>query len=194
MDPLVTISKDGKITDVNKTRESVTGVTRKNLIGSDFSDYFAEPERAREVYKQVFEKGYIRDYPLAIRHTSGILTDVLYNAAVYKNEAGDVEGVFAAARDITEHKKAGAEREKLIVELQEALANVKTLSGMLPICASCKKIRDDKGYWEDVASYISRHSGALFSHGLCPECEKRSMEEALKFIRDNKGKDPSQGS
>ena len=105
LDPLVTISKDGKIMYVNKRTELVTGVSRERLIGTDFSDYFTKPEKAREGYKQVFQAGVVWDYPLAIRHTSGRITDVLYNATVYKNESGEVQGVFAAARDITELKR-----------------------------------------------------------------------------------------
>lgn len=110
LDPLVTISKDGKITDVNKATEQATGVTREFLIGSDFSDYFTEPDKAREGYQQVFMEGYVRDYPLAIRHNSGKVIDVLYNAAVYRNEGGEIQGVFAAARDITERKLAEQSR------------------------------------------------------------------------------------
>ncbi|MHB9024640.1 MAG: PAS domain S-box protein [Armatimonadota bacterium] len=106
LDPLVTIGPDGKITDVNKATEDVTGVPRDRLIGTDFADYFTEPDKAREGYQLVFSKGLVRDYPLAIRHTTGRITDVLYNATVYRNEAGDVAGVFAAARDITERKIA----------------------------------------------------------------------------------------
>jgi DNA-binding NtrC family response regulator len=70
-------------------------------------------------------------------------------------------------------KRAEEEREKLIHELQEALAKVKTLSGMLPICASCKNIRDDKGYWNQIESYIRDHSEAEFSHSICPDCKKK---------------------
>jgi PAS domain S-box-containing protein len=106
LDPLVTISVDGKVTDVNKATEEVTGRFREELIGSDFSDYFTEPEEARKGYEQVFADGFVRDYPLAIRHTSGTVTDVLYNATVYRNEAGEIQGVFAAARDITDRKQA----------------------------------------------------------------------------------------
>jgi PAS domain S-box-containing protein len=106
LDPLVTIGADGKIMDVNKATEQVTGVSRQRLIGTDFSNYFTEPEKAREGYKKVFSEGSVTDYPLTIRHTSGRTIDVLYNAAVYKDEAGKVQGVFAAARDITERKKA----------------------------------------------------------------------------------------
>jgi PAS domain S-box-containing protein len=106
LDPLVTISADGKITDVNNATEEVTGFSRGELIGSDFSDYFTEPEEARKGYENVFTHGFVRDYPLAIRHRLGKITDVLYNATVYRNEAGDVQGVFASARDVTELKRA----------------------------------------------------------------------------------------
>ena len=87
----------------------MTGVPRDELIGSDFSDYFTEPEKAREGYQQVFREGLVRDYPLEIRHRDGRTTPVLYNASVYRDEAGQVHGVFAAARDITDRKRAEAE-------------------------------------------------------------------------------------
>jgi PAS domain S-box-containing protein len=106
VDPLVTISPEGKITDVNRATELVTGIPRQRLTGTDFSDYFTEPEKAREGYQQVFSQGFVKDYPLAIRHSSGRITDVLYNASVYKNDQGKVLGVFAAARDVTERKMA----------------------------------------------------------------------------------------
>jgi PAS domain S-box-containing protein len=105
LDPLVTIGADGKITDVNTATEKVTGVTRQKLIGSDFSDYFTEPAKAVDGYQEVFSKGFVKDYPLTIRHKSGRKTDVLYNATVYRDDAGKVQGVFAAARDVTERKQ-----------------------------------------------------------------------------------------
>ncbi|MDD5298149.1 MAG: PAS domain S-box protein [Rhodocyclaceae bacterium] len=106
LDPLVTISAEGKITDVNSATERATGVGRDKLIGSDFADYFTDPEKAREGYQQVFSLGFVTDYPLAIRHVSGRITDVLYNASVYRDGDGNVLGVFAAARDVTERKQA----------------------------------------------------------------------------------------
>ncbi len=106
LDPLVTISADGKITDVNEATVQVTGVSREELIGTDFSNYFTEPDNAREGYQKVFAQGFVTDYPLTIRHKNGKLTDVLYNATVYKNEDGEVQGIFAAARDITVQKQA----------------------------------------------------------------------------------------
>ncbi len=80
---------------------------------------------------------------------------------------------------------AEKEKERLIDDLQKALASVKKLSSMLPICASCKKIKDNEGYWEEVASYITRHTDTLFSHGMCPECEDKAMQELEKYRKEN---------
>ncbi|NTU42028.1 MAG: PAS domain S-box protein, partial [Nitrospirales bacterium] len=112
LDPLVTISPEGKITDVNEATIKVTGMPRGELIGTDFSDYFTEPEKAREGYEQVFSKGFVTDYPLTIRHRDGRLVDVLYNASVYRDVSGNVLGVFAAARDVTESKRVMREFEE----------------------------------------------------------------------------------
>jgi PAS domain S-box-containing protein len=106
LDPLVTINTEGKITDVNEASIKVTGVAREKLIGTNFSNYFTSPEKAQKGYLQAFEKGFVADYGLTIKHVNGKLTDVLYNASVYKDETGKVLGVFAAARDVTEQKWA----------------------------------------------------------------------------------------
>jgi len=105
LDPLVTISTEGRIMDVNSATEKVTGVSREQLIGSDFCNYFTEPDQARKGYQQAFSEGSVLDYPLALRHASGKITDVLYNASVYYDADGKVAGVFAAARDVTEVKQ-----------------------------------------------------------------------------------------
>jgi len=124
LDPLVTISLDGKITDVNEATVKVTGVPREELISSDFSNYFTDPEKARQGYQQVFAKGFVSDYPLTIRHKDGRLTDVLYNGSVYKNVAGKVLGVFAAARDVTAQKRAEAEIAEQRTKELERLAEL----------------------------------------------------------------------
>ena len=118
LDPLVTISPEGKITDVNEATINVTGVPREELIGTDFSNYFTEPEKAHEGYRQVFEKGFVTEYPLTIRDTSGQLTPVLYNASVYKDAAGKIQGVFAAARDITAQRQTEEALRKAHDELE----------------------------------------------------------------------------
>jgi len=106
LDPLVTIGYDGKITNVNEATELVTGYSRDKLVGTDFTDYFLDPEKAKEGYQEVFKEGLISDYELEIQHKDGSIIPVLYNASVYKDEFGKVIGVFAAARDITKLKKA----------------------------------------------------------------------------------------
>ena len=109
LDPLVTIGPDGKFTDVNAATELATGCSRAELIGTDFADYFTEPDQARAGYQEAFREGVVHDYALEIRHRNGHTTPVVYNAAVYRDEAGQVIGVFAAARDITAQKCAEAE-------------------------------------------------------------------------------------
>jgi PAS domain S-box-containing protein len=107
LDPLFTISPEGKITDINNASVNITEVTRENLIGTNFFDYFTEPDKAREIYKQVFAHGFVADYPLTIR--DGKLTDVLFNGSVYKDESGKVIGVVVVARDITDHNRIESE-------------------------------------------------------------------------------------
>ena len=127
LDPLVTIDADGKITDVNAATERVTGYSRQELVGTDFSDYFTEPEKARAGYQQVFREGSVHDYSLEIRHRDGHHTPVLYNASVYRDAAGEIRGVFAAARDITELKRA---QEALQTERQR----LNEVFDLLPAC------------------------------------------------------------
>ncbi len=124
LDPLVTISRDGKISDVNVATELVTGCSRQELIGTDFADYFTDPERARQGYERVFAEESVRDYPLDIRHRDGGITPVLYNASVYRNDGGSVIGVFAAARDVSDRQKLEAQLRQ--AQKMEALG---TLSG-----------------------------------------------------------------
>ncbi len=103
LDPLFTINPEGKITDINNASIDITEVTREDLIGTDFFEYFTEPDKAREIYKQIFAEGFVADFPLTIH--DGKLTDVLFNGSVYKDENGKVLGVVVVARDVTDHKR-----------------------------------------------------------------------------------------
>jgi PAS domain S-box-containing protein len=150
LDPLVTISPAGKITDVNKATEEATGLDREQLIGRDFSDYFTEPDKAREGYQQVLAEGWVRDYPLGLRHNSGRIMDVLYNATTYRNEAGEVQGVFAAARDVTARKRAEEELRRLnrahrtLSEANQALVRAESEPALLN--EICRIIVETGGY------------------------------------------------
>lgn len=96
--------------------------------------------------------------------------------------SGDIIAVIQVMRNVDQRKKLEQERESLIADLTEALANIKTLSGLIPICANCKKIRQDSGYWQQIEAYISDHSDAKFTHGICPECAKRLFPEIYAAI------------
>lgn len=124
LDPLVTINTEGKITDMNQATANITGITREKLTGTDFFDYFTEPQKAREVYQEVFAKGSVADSPLTLRHKNGKLTDVLFNGSVYKDDRGNVLGVVIVARDVTEQKRIATEltEAKVFAELATAIA------------------------------------------------------------------------
>nr|WP_276320099.1 PAS domain S-box protein [Parasulfuritortus cantonensis] len=183
LDPLVTIDSRGRITDVNQATETVTGRGRAELIGSDFCDYFTEPERARVGYQRVFSQGSVTDYPLAIRHVDGGITEVLYNASVYRNQRGKVEGVFAAARDVTELKRMEAELRELATTdyltnlanrrhymacLSEQLTllrrNVTTTTSVLMLDVDhFKRVNDSYGH--SVGDLLLRHIAGLLREG-----------------------------
>ena len=124
LDPLVTISPEGKITDVNRATEEATGMARTRLIGSDFSDYFTDPVKAREGYQKVISEGLVKDYGLTMRHASGRTVEVLYNATIYADEAGRMQGVFAAARDVTAQRQASQYARSLLEASLDPLVTI----------------------------------------------------------------------
>ncbi len=114
-------------------------------------------------------------YEFRIKRRDGSLLDL--EASISDFRFDDRHYIITFARDITERKRSEAERERLIDELRRALGSIKTLRGLLPICSSCKKIRDDKGYWNQLEAYVEAHSEADFTHGICPECARRLYPE-----------------
>ncbi len=123
LDPLVTIGADGKISDANSAAELVTGLARQEFIGTYYSNYFTDQDKAHEAYHKALREGSVSDYELELKHRDGRSTPVLYNASVYRDESGEVRGVFAAARDITRRKQIeAAEREQS--RLAEALRDI----------------------------------------------------------------------
>ena len=150
LDPLVTIAPDGTITDVNRATEKVTGLLRAELIGTDFSNYFSDAEKARAGYQRVFREGWVQDYDLEIRHRDGHVTPVVYNASVYQDEGGQVVGVFAAARDISERKQAERELRRLnralktLSECNQAIVRAREESELLD--GVCRILVEEGGY------------------------------------------------
>ncbi|HEY5473402.1 MAG TPA: PAS domain-containing protein, partial [Candidatus Limnocylindrales bacterium] len=133
LNPLVSINPRGKISDVNAATEEATGIPRDQLIGTDFADCFSEPEKARAAYQRVLAEGLLSDHPLVLRHFSGALTDVEYNAAVYRDESGELQAVFAAARDATEAQQSRLQvaRLALIAASSQDAAFSRDLDGVI---------------------------------------------------------------
>jgi len=177
LDPLVTINPQGRITDVNNATEKVTGYSRNELMGTDFSNYFTKPERARAGYQQVFREGWVQDYELEVRHRDGHTTPVVYNASVYKDESGRAMGVFAAARDISERKKAEEEllqvnrALKALTECNEAMVRASKESDLLErVCRVLVEVGGFRLVWvgyaeQDEAKSVRPVAHAGFEEG-----------------------------
>jgi PAS domain S-box-containing protein len=179
-DIIYSLTAEGVFIFVSPIWTSLLGHPVTEVVGKSFQ-FFVHPDDIPDCMiflKSVVETGERQSgIEYRVQHKDGTWYWHTSSAVPFRDEAGNILGFYGIARDITEHKEIQEERERLILELQESLAKVKTLSGMLPICASCKKIRDDKGYWEQIEVYIRDHSEAEFSHGICPECAERLYPE-----------------
>ncbi|MDD5060188.1 MAG: PAS domain S-box protein [Candidatus Omnitrophica bacterium] len=185
LDPLVTISAEGKITDVNQATIRATGRTREELIGTEFSNYFTEPKKAQEGYQKVFSQGFVTDYPLTMHNKDGRLIEVLYNASVFKDVQGKVMGVFAAARDITVLKQAENElkkhRDNLEILVKERTGQLEEISARLQTVVDNLSegliVSDLKG------NLLHWNPTAIFLHGFTdPEEYKRNLKDfSAKF-------------
>jgi PAS domain S-box-containing protein len=129
---------------------------------------------SRQYFIENIEKhGYIKELESEWQRHDGTLIILSEDAWIVRDEAGNPQYYEGFLYDITDRKQADAERESLIRQLQSALSEVKRLSGLMPICASCKKVRDQDGNWCDIDDYINKHINTQFSHGICPDCAKK---------------------
>ena len=167
LDPLITIGRDGKITDVNFATEKVTGYSRDELIGTDFLDYFTEPEKAKKVYQQVFREGLVRDYLLKIKNEDGQETPVLFNASVFKDEHDEIIGVFAAARDITERINA----EEALVKIEKVRIKEihHRIKNNLQVISSLLDLQAEKFEDENVIEAFKEGQNRVISMSLLHE-------------------------
>ena len=133
LDPLVAINTEGKITDMNEALATITGLTREKLTGTDFFEYFTEPRKAREVYREVFANGSVADSPLTIHHKNGKLTDVLFNGSVYKDNKGNVDGVVVVARDDTERQQASQYARSIIEASRDPLFAINPVGKIIDV-------------------------------------------------------------
>jgi PAS domain S-box-containing protein len=170
---IISSTDDGRFIDVNERGLTMLGYMREEILGHPSAQMyiFTDDDVKKTLEAKMRKEGFLRDESIRLRTKQGETREALWSAGtiMYK----DRYVVLSHFYDITERQQAENERARLISELQQALSEVKVLSGMIPICASCKKIRDDKGFWNQIESYIESHSAAEFSHGMCPECMKK---------------------
>ena len=187
-DAILMMNSQGLISHWNPAAEHILGYAPEEALGRNLHDLLA-PERYIEDHRVAFSmfqlngRGNVMGKTIELfakRRDGQEIPIELSLSAAKLNGAWNAVGII---RDITERKRAEEEREKLISELKQALSEVKTLSGLLPICASCKKIRDDKGYWNLLEAYLGKHSDAKFSHGICPDCVKKLYPDLEKKIK-----------
>ncbi|MCK9420574.1 MAG: PAS domain S-box protein [Nitrospirae bacterium] len=177
-DFILILDTNGVIIQTNQASVSGSGYRKRELIGHGINEFLTPS--SQKIFEKHFpvlmELGSCRvEIESVLKDGSVRVMDC--RAIALRDREGKITSLMSVQRDITERKQAEAEREKLVVQLQEALEKVKTLRGFIPICASCKKVRDDKGYWTQVEAYVSEHSLAEFSHSICPECMKKLYPE-----------------
>jgi PAS domain S-box-containing protein len=178
----------GEITFASPAVERITGFSAAEWRGH-FAKYYTDNpanQVGRQVTEEILRTGEAAaPYRVEVRHKEGGSRWLEVSKQAYKTN-GKIAGVISVARDVTGRVQLEREREKLIGDLREALDNIRTLKGMLPICASCKKIRDDQGYWNQIESYIRAHTGTEFTHSICPECAHRLYPEIYPEIDQGK--------
>ena len=170
VDGIVVLDTNGKVFETNMRFADMIGYTVQEAYGLhvwDWDDQHTQ-EEILAMIREVDDTGH--HFETGWRRKDGTKVDVELsnNGVIYRGQ----KLVFCVCRDITERKKAAAERERLITELKTALAEISTLQRILPLCAFCKNIRDDQGYWEEVEVYLHRHAQTNFTHGVCPDCAK----------------------
>ena len=177
IDMLCLLDFSGYFKRLNPAWESVLGFTRAELMSRPFIEFVHPDDRERTLSQNrtVRGGGQARAFENRYLCKDGRHKWLLWNAAPDFDE----KVIYSVARDITDSKKADEEREKLVRELRAALAEVKSLQTILPICSYCKKIRDDENYWQSVEGYISRHTNTTFSHSICPSCYEQKVTPQL---------------
>ena len=171
---------NGAVISWNKAAERIFGYTAEEIIGHSVSILYPVDRRDElvDIMERIKHGQRVGLYETVRLRKDGHFIPVSVTVSPIKDTRGNVVGGSAISRDITLRKTDETERFRLIEELTESLKQVKTLSGLLPICASCKRIRDDRGYWQQVETYIADHTNADFTHGICPDCLEKYKSKA----------------
>jgi PAS domain S-box-containing protein len=170
------LDASGVVRDANPAFCRNIGYTPDEILGTHISRYAKEsPAVIQKNLRRLLAGEQLHHEVRNVQKDGSLRYYELHETAV--NLPDGSRGILAVSNDITERKTSEQQREKLIRELKDALAQVKTLRGLLPICGSCKKIRDDRGIWNKIETYISQHSDASFTHGLCPDCAVKTLKQ-----------------
>jgi PAS domain S-box-containing protein len=183
-DAIISQTLGGTVLSWNSGAEQMFGYSAREMVGESI-ETLVPPDQHREIsaIRDVIERGHRVERIETVRlRRDGTGIDVSITVSPIKTSDGNIQGASIVLRDITERKRQEKERLRLIDELKEALKRVKTLNGLLPICASCKKIRNDGGYWEQVETYIRSRSNAEFTHGICPDCVRTLYPEYQSIL------------
>jgi len=181
LDTVYEFDREGRFTYVNEAGTHMFGYSKQEILnGLRVQDTMVEEVRdlSQRAISGIFNGNTTVGERTFLRKDGTQFIGEIHSGPIYKGE--EVVGVRGVLRDITEQKQAEVALKQERDKLQDALAEVKILSGLLPICANCKKIRDDKGYWNQIEAYIRDHSEADFSHSICPECAKNLYPEFYK--------------
>jgi len=179
LEGLMLTAPDGSVLDANPAACRILGRTREEILQVGRAGVLDSSDPRLAVMIAEREQTGATHGELIARRKDGTLFPVEVSSVVFHGPMGRLKTCIII-RDISERKAAETERERLITELQVALGKIKTLSGLLPICASCRKIRDEKGAWSSLESYIVTHTNADFSHGICPACRARLYPETIR--------------
>jgi PAS domain S-box-containing protein len=174
IDMLCFLDFNGYFKRLNPAWERTLGFTLEELMSKPFIEFVHPDDRERTLKQNASVRGGGQALAFENRYLckDGSYRWFRWNATAHT--ANKV--IYSVARDVTESKRLEEEREQLVRELQAALAEVKTLREILPICSYCRKIRDDENYWHTVEDYISEHTASRFSHGICPSCLAKHAE------------------
>lgn len=174
-DAVICSNMQGEIVFFNACAEAVFNCRAKDVLGTGVSRFCPDDrmDEQRELIDHVLKNGFVAPVRTERYRSDGTRLPVEMSLHLSVDEQGRPKGFNAVIRDIRDRIKVEKEKERLIHQLKSALNEVKTLSGLLPICAHCKKIRNDNGYWQQLESYLHEHSGAQFSHSICRDCAKK---------------------
>ena len=179
-DPIFNLLEDGTYQYVNVAFSRHFDRRPEEVIGRRIHDIFPadEAEKRMAVVRRAFATAETIVFEVRVPMSDGNDRFFLTSVKPILDPAGRVASVVCTSKDITERKREERERDRLIADLKNALAHVRTLSGLLPICSNCKKVRDDHGYWVQIEAYVRDHSQADFTHGICPDCRRRLYPDA----------------